>query len=103
MQQQRKLTIGELVCIFIDVEFKFEINKPKKGVVMRALQGRLSDGVFYAGEKLNDHLLCWYSIEGECKPPKAMQKAIYSFSFLTGRISNYVLIVDAETILQDVG
>jgi hypothetical protein len=101
--EQREFEIGKLVCVFLGIDPDFEVNKPKPGVVFRALQGKLSDGVFYVGDGLDDHLLCWYSIEGEHTPPiKAIEKSIYWNSFLTGTISNYVLIVDAEAILKDV-
>jgi hypothetical protein len=107
-----KYTIGnKFENIKLDVENKKldqsrQFSMPtlilRPGIVLRSVEGELRKGVFRVAEGLNKHVLCWYSIEGKCNPPKAMQKAIYSFFFLTGRISNYVLIVDAETILQDV-
>lgn len=96
--KEEELEIGELVCV--GVGLNFEVNKPRPGVVFKAMQGTYKDNVFNVGKGLEDHLLCWYSIEGEHVPPiNAIKKAIYWNSFLTGTITNYVIIIGSEEVV----
>ena len=100
----KRFTIGNLEVFMHGKKPKdkvgFEVNNPHPGVVFKALQGTFKDGVFQVGKGLEDHLLCWYCIEGSHKTPiKAIKKSVYHTTFMTGLITNYVIVVDSRRVL----